>query len=497
MMAHVCLEDCIVSQLSPTPSREDRTVQIIEQVLAQLPPAIINRDPDVIAGYTTDFRRQYTGFTPALLRPRTTAEVQQIVRACAGLGVALVPQGGNTSYCAAATPSEDGRELLVSLERMNQIRDLDPANLSIMVEAGMILSEIQRAADEEGLLLPLALGSQQTCRIGGNLSTNAGGIAVLRYGMARDLVLGLEAVLPDGSLFSELSPLRKNNAGYDVKQLFLGAEGTLGIITAVSLKLARKPRQTVTAFLGIDDIGTLSTILGMAQEHTGEAVSSFEYISDASLHLLQSANPALRHPLSARSPHYILLEAATASPVLNLEETVTVLLEQLFEDGLVSDGAVAASGQQRAEFWRLRESIPEAEVHHGGSVKHDIAVRSSRLEKFIRAASEIVTREAKGAILSIYGHVGDGNVHFNILPPEGSDKPAFKQHLAQQVSPLIYALSEEMEGTFSAEYGIGRVKLDLLERYAAPGKIAVMRRIKQALDPKGIMNPGKVIPRIQ
>ena len=228
----------------------------------------------------------------------------------------------------------------------------------------MILAEIQHAADDAGLLMPLGLGSQQSCRIGGNLSTNAGGLSVLRYGMARDLVLGLEVVLPDGSLFSDLSPLRKNNAGYDVKQLFLGAEGTLGIITAVSLKLARKPRQTVTAFLAIQDIASLATILGMAQEQTGEMVTSFEYLSDRSLQLLLSARPELRHPLSAPGPHYVLLEAATASPVLNLEDTASALLEQLFEEGLVSDGAIAASGQQRAAFWTLRESIPEAEVHH-------------------------------------------------------------------------------------------------------------------------------------
>jgi FAD/FMN-containing dehydrogenase len=467
----------------------------VEQVLAQLPPEIVNRDPQVIAGYTTDFRRQYTGRTSALLRPRNTSDVQQIVRACAALGVALVPQGGNTGYCAAATPSANGCELLISLERMNSLRDLDPGNLSVTAEAGMILSELQEAADKVGLLLPLALGSQQSCRIGGNLSTNAGGIAVLRYGMARDLVLGLEVVLPDGSLFSELSPLRKNNAGYDVKQLFLGAEGTLGIITAVSLKLARKPRQVVTAFMAIDDITSLATILGLAQEQTGEAVTSFEYISDTSLQLLLTARPELRHPLSQPGRHYILVEAATASPVLNLEETAIALLERLFEQGLVTDGAIAASGQQRADLWALRESIPEAEVHHGGSVKHDIAVRSSRLASFIQAASAIAMREAPDAILSVYGHVGDGNVHFNIVPPEGSNKATFKQALEQRISPLIYALAHEMEGTFSAEYGIGRVKLDLLEQYAAPGKVALMRRVKQALDQQGIMNSGKMLPQ--
>lgn len=466
----------------------------IDKVLAELPAGIVTRDPDIMEAYLVDFRRQMTGRTQAVLRPGNTAEVQQVVRACAASGVALVPQGGNTGYCAAATPSGDGSELVISLERMTALRDLDPGNLSLTVEAGMILAEVQRAADEAGLLLPLALGSQQSCRIGGNLSTNAGGISVLRYGMARDLVLGLEVVLPDGSLFSELSPLRKNNSGYDVKQLFLGAEGSLGIITAASLKLVRRPRQTVTAFLAISDIASLAEILGLAQEQTGEAITSFEYMSDASLSLLLAARPDLRHPLGKRCAHYVLLEAATASPVLNLDETVTALLEQLFQRGLVVDGAIAASGQQRAAFWHLRENIPEAEVHHGGSVKHDIAVRSSQLARFVAKATGIVTQHAPDAILSIYGHVGDGNVHFNILAPAGADGPAYKRRQEQVVSPLIYALAADMGGTFSAEYGIGRIKLGLLERHAAPGKIALMRALKQALDPQGIMNPGKVVP---
>lgn len=468
--------------------------QAIDTLLAALPPDSFIRDPDIIASYTTDFRRQYTGRTKAVLRPRTTAEVQQIVSACFAAGIGLVPQGGNTGYCVAATPSDRGDELVISLELMNRLRDIDPGNLSLTVESGMILADVQQAASAAGLLLPLALGSQQSCRIGGNFSTNAGGVSVLRYGMARDLVLGLEVVLPDGSLFSELRPLRKNNTGYDVKQIFLGAEGTLGIITAVSLKLARQPRQIVTAFLAIRDIDSLATILGLAQEQTGESITSFEYISQNSLQLLLAARPQFRHPLMQGSADYVLLEATTASPVLNLEETVATLLEQLLEKGLVTDGTIAASGQQRAELWQLRENLPEAEVHHGGSVKHDIAVRSSELADFITRASGIVAAAAPTAILSIYGHVGDGNVHFNILAPEDGAENGAKQRLEQEISPRIHALAAEMEGSFSAEYGIGRSKLDLLRQHAAPGKIAVMRAVKLALDPKGIMNPGKVIP---
>ncbi|EJB08160.1 FAD/FMN-dependent dehydrogenase [Rhizobium leguminosarum bv. trifolii WSM597] len=466
----------------------------LECALLELPQDLVTRDQDILSSYLTDFRRQYTGRTPALLRPRNTADVQTIVRVCTKHGVAIVPQGGNTSYCAAATPNADGEELLVSLERMTRLRDLDNENLSVTVDAGMILADLQRVADEAGLMLPLALGSQQSCRIGGNLSTNAGGINVLRYGMTRELVLGLEAVLPDGSLYSELAPLRKNNSGYDVKQLFIGAEGTLGVITAVSLKLMRRSRQTVTAFLAIRDIASLASILSAAQVQTGEAITSFEYISRTSLNLLFSAKNNLRHPLQQESEHYVILEATTVSPVLNFEECMSGLLGELYEAGLIVDATIAASQQQRAALWFLRENIPEAEVHHGGSIKHDIAVRTSRVADFVEAASRLVQDRWPGAILSIYGHVGDGNVHFNIVAPPGADKDAFRKRVGEEISPEIYRLVFEMGGTFSAEYGIGRVKLDLLLRYGAEGKIDVMRRIKSAIDPSGLFNPGKVLP---
>ncbi|OWV81694.1 dehydrogenase [Rhizobium sp. R634] len=466
----------------------------VDSMLLKLPAEVVTRDQDIISSYLTDFRRQYVGATAALLRPRNTAEVQAIIRACAEHKIGVVPQGGNTSYCTAATPSADGQELLVSLERMNKVRELDPKNLSVTADAGVILSDLQQAADAAGLLLPLALGSQQSCRIGGNLSTNAGGINVIRYGMARDLVLGLEAVLPDGSLFRELNPLRKNNSGYDVKQLFIGAEGTLGIITSVSLKLVRKPRQTITAFLAVRDIASLVTILDAAQTQSGEAITSFEYISGTSLQLLLNADGRLRNPLEHESAHYVILEAATASPILNLEECISALLAELFESGLISDGTIAASELQRAVLWHLRENIPEAEIYHGGSVKHDIAVRTSRLAEFIESACQLVHSYRRGSILSVYGHVGDGNVHFNIVPPEGTDKAIFKRGVEEDISPEIYRLAFEMGGTFSAEYGIGRTKLNLLQRYGADGKIALMKRIKTAIDPHNLLNPGKVIP---
>ncbi|RFB87553.1 dehydrogenase [Rhizobium leguminosarum bv. trifolii] len=466
----------------------------VEKALFDLPADIVVKDQDIVSKYTTDFRHLYAGRTVAVLRPRSVAEVQLVVRTLAAHGVPVVPQGGNTSYCTAATPNRDGSEVVVSLERLNKVREVDAENLSMTVDAGCVLSDLHDIASENDLMLPLSLGSQQSCQIGGNLSTNAGGIAVVKYGMARELVLGLEAVLPDGSLFSDLNPLRKNNAGYDVKQLFIGGEGTLGIITGTSLKLVRKPRALVTAFLAISDISVLSTLLDRAQRFTGDAVTSFEYVSNSSLDLLLGKRPNLRRPLEEPSDHYVLLEAATSSHLLDLQGAAEALLEEAMSDGLVTDGTVAANEEHRRHFWHLRENIPEGEVLNGGSVKHDVSVRTSRLAAFITEASEIVKSRSNKAILSVYGHVGDGNVHFNVVPPHGAQPAEFKENFEQSVSPLIYSLAARMGGSFSAEYGIGRSKLELLAEFGDPGKIALMRKLKTALDPKGSMNPGKVIP---
>jgi len=465
----------------------------INRVLGSLPAELTVTDPDVVARYLTDFRRFRTGAARAVLRPRSTVEVQAIVALCAEHRVPLVPQGGNTSYCAAATPSSDGGELVLSLERLNAVRTLDAANLSLTAEAGCVLSVVQDAADDAGLMLPLDLGSRQSCQLGGTLSTNAGGISVLKYGMARDLVLGLEAVLPDGQMLDVLQPLRKNNTGYDVKQLLLGAEGTLGIITAASLKLARKPAQTVTAFLAIEEIGALTTLLARAQVLTGENITSFEYVSHHSLSLLLAAQPGLRHPLETAAPHYVLMEAQSCSPLLGLEEAMAAFLEEAMGEGWVSDGTLANGGQQRDQLWYLREHIPEAEVANGGSLKHDISVPTSALPAFITQASGLVEEHGAGGRLSIYGHVGDGNVHFNVVAPVGAEPAVYKPWFEREVSPRVYDLAVAMGGSFGAEYGIGTVKLDLLDRYGDKAKLSLMRTLKAALDPANLMNPGKVV----
>ncbi|UWQ91271.1 FAD-binding oxidoreductase [Rhodobacteraceae bacterium M382] len=464
-----------------------------EQVLAALSAEIVVSDKDIIDGYTTDFRKKYRGESPALLRPRSTEEVASIVKLCNKHKVALVPVGGNTGYCGGATPDESGQQLLISLQRMNKIREVDTDNLSVTVDAGCILSEIHGAVERESLMFPLSLGSQQSCQIGGNISTNAGGVSAVRYGITRDLVLGLEIVLPDGQILSNLSPLRKDNRGYALHQLLIGAEGSLGIVTGASLRLFLPPVNRVTAFLAISRVDDLMPLLAKAQQYTGEAVTSFEYISGASLDMLLAGKPEWRRPVQSPSKHFVLIEAATSSPVLAMDEAIEAFFEDGMSEEMILDGVIATSEQQRQDFWNLREHIPEGEVLNGGSVKHDVSVRISDMARFIALGTELVDRYGQGARLSVYGHVGDGNVHFNILAPEGVKAPAFLEEVSAEVSPCIYDLVAKLDGSFSAEYGLGQDKLWLDQNYGDPVKRHLMGTIKNVLDPKEVMNPGKVV----
>lgn len=468
-----------------------------KNVLAKLPKELVVLDPDIISTFTTDFRKKYVGSSPAIVRPRSTAEVAKIVELCSSHQVPLVPVGGNTGYCGGATPDASGNQLLISLQRMNKIRELDASNMSITVEAGCILSDIQDAAGQEDLLFPLSLGSQQSCHIGGNISTNAGGVSAVRYGVTRDLVLGLEVVLPNGEILSNLSPLRKDNRGYALHHMFVGAEGSLGVVTAASLRLFQPPSHRVTAFVAINDINHLMPLLTKAQKYTGEGVTSFEYISDASLQLLLSKDPALMFPLSETAQHYVLIEAATSSPILNLDQAVEAFFEDCMTDGIVTDGTIAASEQQRNGLWHLREHIPEGEVLNGGSIKHDVSVRTSDLARFVELGSALVEQYGQGARLSVYGHVGDGNVHFNILAPEGSNSELIREQIASEVSPRIYDLVAKLDGSFSAEYGLGQDKITLHETYGDPVKRQIMSSVKELFDPQGSLNPGKVVGAIK
>ena len=442
--------------------------------------------------YLIDQRRLYHGRALAVARPRTVAEVTEVLAYCNEQRIGVVPQGGNTSYCGGATPDESGLQILVSLSRLNRIRDVDPLNYSLVAESGCVLAQIQRAADEAQRFFPLSLGSEGTCQLGGNLSTNAGGIHVLRYGMMRDLVLGLEVALADGRLLSSLGTLRKDNTGYDVKSLFLGAEGTLGIITAASLKLFPKLRAFATAFVAVPDPRAAVTLLGRVRDASGDRVSSFELIPRIAVDLTTRHIPGVRDPLDAPYPWYVLCELTSSRAADALEDLLEQALGGALEETLVLDAAVARNERDRTAFWKLRETIPEAQRLDGGSLKHDISVPVAAIPDFIARGSRWVIDNVPDGRLVAYGHVGDGNLHFNLNQAAGADRAAFLGR-EEPVKRAIHDLVKDFGGSFSAEHGIGRLKVGELERYAAPVELDLMRAIKHALDPNGILNPGKVL----
>ena len=445
-----------------------------------------------MAPYLVDERRRYRGNALAVVRPASTEQVSSIVRLCLEAGVAIVPQGGNTSLCGAATPFEHGGEIVLSLARMNRIREIDSINYTITVEAGVILVDVQRAAEESDRLFPLSLGGEGTARIGGNLSTNAGGTGVLRYGTARELALGLEVVLPDGRVWDGLSGLRKDNTGYDLKQLFMGAEGTLGIITAAVLKLFPRPNEVQTAFVAVPDPRTAVEFLTSARIASGDRVITFELIPRLPLDLVLRHIPGTRDPLANVYDAYVLFELASSQPGDDLRGLMEIIVSNAMEAGLVLDAAFAESGQQAIDFWRLRESLPEAQKFAGASIKHDVSVPISRISDFMDVASAKVEAAVPGLRVCAFGHLGDGNIHFNLCQPEGGDGAAFESRMAE-LNRIVHDTVVAMRGSISAEHGIGRLRKDELAHYASDVSLDLMRRIKFALDPEGIMNPGKVI----
>ena len=440
----------------------------------------------------TDQRELYRGKAVAVALPDTAPRVAAVLALCNETGVAVVPQGGNTGYCGGATPDESGAQLLVSLRRLNRIRAVDALNYSLVAEAGCVLADVQRAAEEADRFFPLSLGSEGTCQIGGNLSTNAGGLHVLRYGMMRDLVLGLEVALADGRLLSALTTLRKDNTGYDIKSLFLGAEGTLGIITAASLKLYPRMSAAATAFAAIRDPRAAVQLLARLREASGERVSAFELIPRLAVELTTRHIPGVRDPLDAPHAWYVLCELTSARPD-RLDTILTESLEQALGAGLVADAALARNEGERAGFWKLRETIPEAQRRDGASLKHDVAVPVAAIAQFIERAGEWVRANVPDGRLIAYGHVGDGNLHFNLNQAPGADRAAFLAR-GEAIKRVIHDMVvREFGGSFSAEHGIGRLKVGELERYAPPVELDLMRTIKRAFDPNGILNPGKVL----
>jgi FAD/FMN-containing dehydrogenase len=448
--------------------------------------------PADVAPFLTDFRGLYHGATPLVLLPRTVDEVAQILRICHREEVAVVPHGGNTSYCGGATPDEAGSQVVLSMRRLNRIREVDPANYSMIIEAGCTLAEAQAAARDAERLFPLSLGSEGTAQIGGNLSTNAGGTAVLRYGMMRDLVLGLEVVLADGRVLKGLKSLRKDNTGYDVKSLFVGAEGTLGVITAACLKLFPQPADSATALVGIDSPRHALDLLARLRTAAGDQLTSFELMPRMAVELTVKHVPGVADPLGQNTPWYLLIELSSPNPRQDLITLLTATLEDAAARGTIVDAMLATSIAQAQAMWKLRESVPEAQRRHGASLKHDVSVPVSAIPALIEAGAALVQRLAPEGDVISYGHVGDGNLHFNVSQKPGTEAASFMAR-GHALELAMFDLVEGLGGSISAEHGIGRLKAAEFARRADPAELAVMHELKRALDPKGILNPGKVL----
>lgn len=463
--------------------------EVMERLIQAAGAKGYSTDPAKITPHLEEWRSKYKGQSPLLLKPSTTAELARILSVCSETGTGIVPQGGNTGLVGGQIPF-DG-EVLLSLGRMNRIRAIDREGHSLVAEAGAVLADVQRAADDAGLFFPLSLAAEGSCTIGGNVSTNAGGVAVLRYGMARDLILGLEVVLADGRVLDLLRTLRKDNTGYDLKQLFIGAEGTLGVVTAAALKLFPKPVARETAFVAVPSPAAAISLLARVQSATGGMVSAFELLPRFGMELVVAHIPGARDPLGSPSPWYVLLEASGGAAELRV--TLENALQSAAETGLVSDALIAVNEAQRDAMWSLRENLSEAQKREGPSIKHDVSVPISSIPNFLTRATSAVLRVLPAARPVTFGHLGDGNIHFNFSAPAGGAAAPF---LAQWdiVQKIVHDIVHEMGGSFSAEHGIGVMKRADLARYKSPAEIDVMRAVKRALDPKGILNPGKLLP---
>ena len=468
--------------------------QLVSRLAAIVGEAGLVTDARDIEPHLTDWRGFYHGKAIVVVRPKTTEEVAAVVQACAEAGAPIVPQGGNTGMCGAATPDASGTAVVLTLSRMNRILDVDPLNNTMTVEAGAILANIQDAAAGVDRYFPLSLGAEGSCQIGGNLATNAGGVNVLRYGNTRDLVLGMEVVLPDGRVWNGLRALRKDNTGYDLKQLFIGAEGTLGIITRAVLKLFPRPAATVTAWTAVRDPRAAIELLARLRRMCGESISAFELISRNCLEFVLEHVPGIRDPLGRPFAWYVLLDVSDAREAGPARSAVEDTLGACMEDGLVLDATIAESETQSQALWRIRESIPDAAKAHGLCYRHDISVAVSRIPEFIETAGAALERDFPGREVICFGHVGDGNLHYNCyVPGRRRDDP--DAIAATDVNRVVHDVVSQFNGSISAEHGVGQSKVKEITRYKSEVEMDLMRAVKRALDPRGLMNPGKVVQR--
>ncbi len=448
-------------------------------------------DADAMVPYLKEWRDLFRGKAQGIVRPGSTAEVAELVKLAAETGTVLVPQGGNTGLVGGQIPISEGREIILSLQRLDKIRAVDTDGDTMIVEAGVTLKRAQDAAEAAGRLFPLSLASEGSCTIGGNLSTNAGGTAVLAYGNARELCMGLEVVLPDGRIWNGLRQLRKDNTGYDLKNLFIGAEGTLGIITAAVLKLFPAPAARATAFLAVPDPAAALELLNAAKAGAGGTLTTFELMPRIGMDFVLRHASGTRDPLAEPSPWYVLMEVS-AQQASGLDEHVETFLGEALEKGIVTDAVLAGSLTQRADFWKLREMLSEVQTYEGGSIKHDVSVPIHATPEFLARAIAAVEAMVPGCRPVPFGHLGDGNIHFNVSQPVGADKAGFLARWSE-MNAAVHAIVAELHGSISAEHGIGRLKRDLLPGVKDPVELDLMRTLKKTLDPQGILNPGAVL----